>query len=221
MRRTLLATTTLALLAFSPAFAAEQKAAAVATPAPAAAKPAAATLSTDIATAPAGTYVLEKTHASITFKARHMGFADYVMRFNDFDATIVLDPKAPEKSSVKATINPASLDANNPKLTAHTNGKDFFNVVTFPTITFTSTRIEKTGPNTGKIHGDLSMLAVKKPIVLDATFIGGGNHIFFQKHDIGFKATTTIKRSDFGMTYGLDMVGDDVPVEINAEFVQQ
>jgi polyisoprenoid-binding protein YceI len=214
MRRSLLALlATSSLLAASPALAAEEKATT--------AKPAALSYSTDIATAPAGAYVLEKSHASITFKARHMGFADYVMRFNEFDAGITLDPKAPEKSTVTATINPASLDANNTKLTEHTGTKDFLNVSLFPTIKFTSTKIEKTGANTGKIYGDLTLLAVKKPIVLDATFIGGGDHMFFKKNALGFKATTTIKRSDFGMTYGLEMVGDEIPVEINAEFVQK
>lgn len=218
MRRYLLATA--AILAFSHSYAAEDKKPA----APAnteASKPAAPTVSKDIALAPAGTYVLEKTHASITFKVNHMGFADYVMRFNDFDATITLDPKAPEKSSVKATINPASLDSNNAKLTEHTSSKDFLNVMTFPTITFTSKKIEKTGANTGKIYGDLNLLGVVKPVVLDTTFVGGGEHMMMKKYDIGFKATTTVKRSEFGMNYGIGMVGDDVAVEINAEFVKQ
>jgi polyisoprenoid-binding protein YceI len=216
-----------AILATSPAFAADDKATVAAAPVPMKAAPAAAeapkapTVSTDIATAPAGNYVLEKSHASITFKVRHMGFADYVMRFNDFDAAIALDPKIPEKSSVKATINAASLDANNPKLTEHVSTKDFLNVPTFPTITFTSTKIEKTGLNTGKIYGDLNLLGVVKPIVLDTTFIGGGEHMMMKKYDIGFKATTTLKRSEFGMNYGIGMVGDEVAVEINAEFIQQ
>lgn len=217
MRRILL--TTAAILAFSPAFAAEEKKPAAPAKTEAAA-PAAPTVSSDISLAPAGEYVLEKNHASISFKARHMGFADYLMRFNDFDATIALDPKAPEKSSVTATIKPASLDSNNPKMTEHTSGKDFFNVPTFPTITFKSTKIEKTGATTGKITGDLTMLGVTKPIVLDTTFIGGGEHMMMKKYDIGFKATTTIKRSEFGMGYGIPMVSDDVAVEINAEFIQ-
>lgn len=211
MRQLLLATA--AILAFSPAYAADEK------KAPAA--PAAPTVSTDIAAAPAGEYVLEKNHASIAFKVRHMGFADYLMRFNDFDATIMLDPKAPEKSSVTATVKVASFDSNNPKLLEHVSGKDFFNVPSFPAITFKSTKIEKTGTNTGKITGDLTMLGVTKPVVLDAKFIGGGEHMMMKKYDIGFNATTTIKRSEFGMNYGIPMVSDEVAVEINGEFVQK
>lgn len=178
-------------------------------------------VTTEISKAPAGTYALEKNHASITFKVMHMGFAAYTMRFNDFDATVKLDPAAPEKSSVKATIKPASLDSNNPKLTEHTSGTDFFDVAKYPTITFTSTSIEKTGANTGKIHGDLTMHGVTKPVVLDTTFNGGGEHPMMKKYDIGFSATTTIKRSEFGMGWGIPMVGDDVQAVIEVEFLKQ
>ena len=218
MRHALLATAATITLLGLPALAADKSA--PASPAKAEA-PAAPTVSTDIATAPAGTYGLEKSHASIGFKVRHMGFADYAMRFNDFDATIVLDPKAPEKSSVKATIKPASLDSNNAKLTEHTSGADFFNVAKFADITFASTKIEKTGANTGKIYGDLTLLGVTKPVVLNATFVGGGEHTMMKKYDIGFNATTTIKRSEFGMNYGIPMVSDEVTVDINAEFIKQ
>lgn len=178
-------------------------------------------VSTDIAKAPAGAYALEKSHASITFKVMHMGFANYTMRFNDFDSAINLDPANPEKSSVTASIKPASLDANNAKLTAHTSGPDFFDVAKHPTITFKSTKVEKTGATTGKVHGDLTMLGVTKPIVLDATFNGGGEHVMMKKYDIGFSATTTVKRSEFGMDYGIGMVGDDVQVAIEAEYIKQ
>lgn len=175
----------------------------------------------DISQAPAGTYVVEKSHASITFKAMHLGYANYVMRFNDFDATIQLDPKAPEKSMLEVTIFPASLDSHNQQLTQHTSSKDFFDIEKFPLITFKSTSIEKTGANTGKITGDLTMRGVTKPIVLDAVFNGGGAHPMIKKYDIGFSATTTVKRSDFGVSYGTDMVSDLIPVSIEAEFIQK
>lgn len=178
-------------------------------------------VSINIAKAPSGTYTLEKSHASITFKVMHMGFANYTMRFNDFDSTIVLSSTAPEQSKVTTTIRPASLDANNPKLTEHTSGPDFFNVAKYPTIEFVSTKIERTGPQTGKVHGNLTMLGVTKPVVLDAIFNGGGEHVMMRKYDIGFSATTTVKRSEFGMNYGLGMVGDDVAVAIEAEYIKQ
>ncbi len=184
---------------------------------------AADTAATDqtLAKAPSGTYALEKTHASITFNVMHMGFARYTARFNDFDASYTLDPATPENSKLTVTIRPASLDANNEKLTAHTNNSDFFNVEKYPTITFTSTRIERTGDTTGKIHGEMTMLGVTKPVVLDATFNGGGMHPHFKTYAMGFSAVTTIKRSEFGMNYGIPMVGDDVHAAIEVEFLKQ
>lgn len=206
MRPTLLRTTALALLATG-AFAADM--------------PAPPPVSRDLAVAPAGQYELEKSHASITFKVRHMGFADYTMRFNDFDATLDLNPASPEKSKLDATIKPASLDSNNPKLTEHTSNKDFFDVAKYPTITFKSTAIEKTGANTGKVTGDLTMHGVTKPVTLDVTFNNGGQHMMFKKYDLGFSATTTIKRSEFGMGYGIPMVGDEVHAAIEVEMLQK
>lgn len=177
--------------------------------------------SNDISKAPAGEYVLEKSHASIVFKVLHMGLANYTMRFNDFDATVELDPAAPEQSKLNVTITPGSFDSNDDKLLAHVLNKDFFDVENHPTMRFTSTRIEKTGANTGKIHGDLTMLGVTKPIVLDATFNNGGQHPYFKKYALGFSATTTVKRSEFGMNYGIPMVSDDVPVAIEVEMLQK
>lgn len=201
MRRFLLATTATALLATS----------ALAQGAP---------LNTPLAQAPAGAYELEKTHASITFKVLHMGLAYYTMRFNDFDATITLDPKKPEASTLNVTIKPASLDANNPKMTAHTDNKDFFEVAKYPTITFVSTGIEKTSDTTGKVTGNLTLHGVTKPVTLEARFNGGGSHPMMKKYALGFSATTTIKRSEFGMGYGTPMVDDNVHVLIETEFLQ-
>lgn len=175
----------------------------------------------DISKAPAGTYALEKNHGSIVFKVMHMGYAPYVMRFNDFDAEITLDPTKPENSSVTATIIPASLDSHNQQLTQHVSGAEFLDTEKFPNITFKSTAIEKTGPNKGKITGNLTIHGVTKPVVLDTTFHAGGIHPMMKKYDIGFTATTTIKRSDFGVSGFLPLVGDEIPVEINAEFVQK
>lgn len=203
MRRFLLATAATTLLATG-AFAQEM-----------------APLTTPLAQAPAGAYELEKSHASITFKVLHMGLAYYTMRFDDFDAAITLDPAKPEASKLDVTIKPASLDSNNEKLTAHTSNKDFFDVEKYPTITFVSTGIEKTSDTTGKVTGNLTMHGVTKPVVLDARFNGGGSHPFFKKHALGFSATTTIKRSEFGMGYGVPMVDDNVYVLIETEFLQK
>lgn len=177
-------------------------------------------LTAPLAEAPAGTYELEKSHASITFTVMHMGLANYTMRFDDFDAKVNLDPAKPEASKLDVTIRPASLDSNNPKMTEHANNSDFFDVEKYPAITFTSTSIEKTGEKTGKITGNLTLHGVTKPVVLDAIYNGGGAHPMMKKHALGFSATTTIKRSEFGMGYGVPMVADDVHARIEVEFLK-
>lgn len=213
MHRLLLTTATLMLLA-SPVMAEDKS--------PSSENPATATApSTDISKAPAGSYELEKNHASITFKVMHMGNAYYTMRFNDFDADLTLDPAKPEASALNVSIKPASLDSNNPKLTEHTAGPDFFDVAKYPTITFKSTRVEKTGANTGKVTGDLTMHGVTKPVTLDVTFNNGSTHPMMKKFALGFSATTTIKRSEFGMGYGIPMVGDDVYADIEVEMLKK
>lgn len=178
------------------------------------------TASKDLSLAPSGHYALEKNHASITFKVLHMGYAYYTMRFNDFDANLDVDAKAPEKSKVDVTIQAKSLDANNPKLTEHVGTADFLDYAKYPTITFKSTGIEKTGDHTAKITGDMTIHGVTKPVVLDATFNGGSLHPMMKQYDLGFSATTTIKRSDFGVSGFIPLVGDDIQVAIETEFLK-
>lgn len=176
---------------------------------------------------PAGTYTLDKTHASLVFSVSHVGFSWYTMSFDDFDATLEIDPKAPENASVNASINPNSLDLPSPPegFTETMLGESWLNASQFPAIIFTSTKMEMTGDNTAKIHGNLELLGVKKHIVLDARFNGGyAGHPMDPNARIGFSATGSFNRSDFGMTYGIPEpgttmgVGDKINVMIEAEF---
>ncbi len=176
---------------------------------------------------PAGVYQLDKSHASLVFAVSHVGFSRYTMSFDDFDATLTLDPANPQKASVTATINPRSLDLPAPPEGFHTAlmGKDWLKVDAFPKITFTSTSVEMTGEKTATIHGDLELLGIKKPVVLKTSFNGGyAGHPMDPNARIGFSATGSFKRSDFGMTYGIPEpgstmgVGDQVDVTIEAEF---
>lgn len=178
--------------------------------------------------APAGTYVLDPTHASITWKVNHLGLSNYTARFTKMDATLTFDPAHPELTTVTATIEPSSVKTDYP----HPEQKDFdkelatgpewFNAMKFPAITFHSTKVEKTGDTTAKLYGDLNFLGVTKPIVLNATYVGSmKSHPFTKMGAIGFSATGSIKRSDFGMKGGLPYVGDDVNITIEAEFGQK
>src|SRR5690606_13434213 len=124
---------------------------------------------------PAGTYNLDKHHASLVFSVSHIGFSDYVMSFDTFEAALELDPENPQEASVTATIDPRSLDLPTPPegFIETMLGKDWLNAETFPQIRFNSTKIEMTGEKTADIHGELVLLGVRKPVILKAVFNGG------------------------------------------------
>ena len=181
---------------------------------------------TPLASMPAGAYTLDKNHTSLTFRVNHMGLSNYTARFTKVDATLTFDPKDPTKSSVKATIDPTSIR------TDFVGAEDFdgvlakdkawFNATQFPAITFESTKVEKTGEKTGKIHGNLTFLGVTKPVVLDTTYNGAyDKKPYIGGAGLGFSATTTIKRSEWGMGNYIPMIGDDVAIWIETEFGQE
>ncbi len=182
----------------------------------------------DFSEANSGVYELDKGHASLIWRVSHSGLSMYTARFTDFDATIQFDAKNPTKSTVTATINPMSVQTDHPstgdddswnnKLATNAN---LFNAEEFPQITFKSTKVEKTDEFTGKITGDLTFLGVTKPVTLDATFNGTGNSSFYGTRDqIGFSATTTLTRSDFGLDTYLPNIGDEVEIILEVEFIE-
>jgi polyisoprenoid-binding protein YceI len=160
---------------------------------------------------------LDKPHTQILFNISHMGFSTSTGKFLDYDGTINFDKLEPEKSNVDVTIQTSSVDLGDQKWNDHMKAADFFNVEKFPTMTFKSTSVEVTGEKTANITGDLTILGVTKPVVLATTFVNEGKHPMSAKQGAGFNATTKIKRSDFGMGYGLPMIGDEVDITISAE----
>jgi polyisoprenoid-binding protein YceI len=187
------------------------------------AAPASAQLATDI---PAATYKIDPTHASLTWRVLHMGLANYTARFTKLDATLTFDPAKPEAAKLTATIDPASIKTDYPfpekenfDKVLFENAK-WFNGNVAKSITFTSTAVKMTGAKTADVTGDLTLLGVTKPVTLKATFNGGMvSHPFAKKPAVGFSATGTVKRSEFGMTNAIPIVADDVNLVIEAEFV--
>ena len=183
------------------------------------------------ADAPAGAYVNDKTHSSLTWKIKHQGLSYYTARFTTFDAEINFDPKNVATSSLSVTIDPKTIETDYEAQRPDGNTTDFnkelieedrfFNVGAHPTITFKSTSVAKTGDTTGKVTGDLTFLGVTKPVTLDVTYVGDRNDPRSGKHKVGFSASTTVKRSEFGMDWGLAFMGDDVDLQIETEFVQK
>ncbi len=181
-------------------------------PAPAPAKP-----TKDVSKLVAGEYTLDKGHANVIFKINHIGFSTYYGRFNTLDAKLNLDTKQPEKSTVEVTIDASSIDTNNEKLETELKGEKFFNTAKFPTATFKSTKITHSGDK-GTVEGQLTMLGVSKPVTLNVVFHGGGQSPFSTTQRLGFDATATIKRTEWGLNALEPLVGDDVQLEIEAEF---
>lgn len=165
----------------------------------------------------AETYKLDPSHTYVLWSVNHLGFSSQPGKFAMVDGTLTLDQAKPENSKVDVVINTDNLMTGVPKLDEHLKNKDFFNVKRFPKATFVSDKVEVTGQNSAKVYGMLTLLGVSKPVVLDVKLNKSGMHPITNKQSVGFTATTTIKRSDFGMNYGLPAVGDEVKIDIGAE----
>ncbi len=166
-------------------------------------------------------YTLDKPHTQILFFADHLGFSHSMGKFTDYSGSIVFNREDPAGSSVEVSIPTASLEMNDDAWNQHMKGADFFNVEKFPTMTFKSTAIKVTGDNMADITGDLTLLGVTKPVTLHVKHNSSGKHAFSGKYISGFSATGTIKRSDFGMNYGLPAVGDEVELRIEVEAIRE
>jgi polyisoprenoid-binding protein YceI len=176
--------------------------------------------------APSGAYAADPAHSSIVWRVNYLGLANYTARFVKFDADLTFDAAAPEKSSVTVNIDPTSVRTEYP----FKEKKDFdaalstedrwFNSAKFPQITFLSTGVKRTGPKTGKMTGNLTLLGVTKPVTLDVTFNNSmKEHPFAKKSAIGFSAKGSIKRSDFGMSALVPNIADNVEIIIEAVFM--
>jgi polyisoprenoid-binding protein YceI len=176
--------------------------------------------STSLENVPSGIYTLDKSHASITFTVKHLGFSSYTARFDTFDAKLDFNAKDVTKSKLEVTIDTGSTSVNNPKMEEKWDSDKFFNIAQFPNATFKATRIEKTSDTEGTITGDFTMLGVTKPVTLRASFNGAGFNPYAGANVLGFSAIGKLNRSDFGMKEYLPAVGDEVKFYIEVEFNQ-
>jgi len=165
-------------------------------------------------------YKIDPAHTAVAFIVNHVGFSNVIGRFNTVGGDVTFDKDAVEKSVVNVTIDTTSVDTNHAKRDEHLRSPDFFNAKEFPKMTFKSTKIEKTGDKTGKLHGDLTMLGVTKPVVLDVTFNKDGVSPASKLETAGFSARGTVKRTEFGMKYGAPAIGDDIQLLIEVEAVK-
>lgn len=166
------------------------------------------------------TWKADKAHTNMNFAISHLVISEVTGRFNDFEIDAVAD-EAFGNPEFNVTIQTASIDTQNSRRDDHLRSEDFFAVETYPTITFKSTSIEKTGENTFRINGDLSMHGVTKPVTLDAKLNGIITDQRSQKLKAGLKITGLLKRSDFNIGGSAAPIGDEVAITINTEMAQQ
>ncbi|MBA4174003.1 MAG: polyisoprenoid-binding protein [Hyphomicrobium sp.] len=188
---------------------------------------AAPAIANPLADVPAGVYKVDPVHNSVTWRVSHLGLSNYTARFTSVEAAIELDPAKTENSKLTVSIDPTSVKTDYPysdkknfdKVLAE--DKIWFNASVHKAITFKSSKIEMTGPKTAKVTGDLTLLGVTKPITLDATLNGAmKEQPFAKKPALGFSASGQIKRSEFGMSTYVPLVGDEVTLLIEAEFLK-
>lgn len=162
------------------------------------------------------TYNIDAGHTFPSFEVSHLGFSIHRGRFNKTEGKVVLDTAA-KTGSVEVTIDANSIDTGGDKLDGHLRNEDFFNVAKFPTLTFKGSKMKFEGDKPVAIEGDFTMLGVTKPLTLAINNFKCGAHPFNKKPLCGAEVTGTIKRSEFGMKYGLPAVGDDIKLLIQVE----
>lgn len=170
----------------------------------------------------ATTYEIDTSHSMIIFRAKHKGISYNYGRFNEFGGSLTIDETDISKSTVQFEVKAASIDTANKKRDQHLRSPDFFSAKQFPVITFKSTEVKmKEGTeDTLAVTGDLELLGVKKSITVDVAITGKGKGERGESV-IGFETIFTIQRSEFGMTYGVGAVSDDVRLIVTIEAAQK
>ncbi|MGB5335678.1 MAG: YceI family protein [Woeseiaceae bacterium] len=177
--------------------------------------------------APSGSYVNDPGHTRFLWRIEHLGLTNYTARINNVDIQLEFDANDVASSSVTAVIDPRSVD------TGYVGEEDFdakistdeniLNAAAHPTIEFASSNIVKTGPTTMAVTGDLTLLGVTRPVTLDVVFSGStAEHPFVKVPALGFAATATVDRTEFGLDFlSGSGLGDQLEIEIDAEFIRQ
>lgn len=182
----------------------------------------------DKARVAAGTYAADAGHTMVVWKVDHFGFSDYTGIFGDVTGTLVIDPANPAAAKVDVTIPVAKVTTASAGLTSHLlragkdGGKpDFFGPAPADAKFVSTSVVLNDDGDEAKVTGNLTLNGVTRPVTLDVDFHGAGNNPFNKKATVGFEAEGKIRRSDFGITYAIPMVSDEVELEIHAAFEKQ
>jgi len=166
-----------------------------------------------------GAFTLDPEHATIHWKVDHLGFSQFVGRFDRFDASLDFDPEAPEAASLEVVIDTASVSTHVPGFADELRGRSWLDTERHPEARFVSREVTVTGPDSGTVSGDLTLLGTTAPVTLDVTFNGGADNLVTGRYTLGFAASTVIDRTAFGLTTLAPAIGREVTLEIHAEFV--
>lgn len=177
------------------------------------------------ATMTARAYAIDKAHSEVTFQVRHL-LTKVRGRFSDFTGTVRFDEDQPEHSLVSLTIDAATVDTNNADRDQHLRSEDFLAVDSYPTITFTSSRIVRTGPDSYDVTGTLTIRGIAREITLPVTYLGTAKDPWGNAR-AGFETDITINRKDFGLLWnavletGSFLVGDDVHISLSMQAIAE
>lgn len=167
-------------------------------------------------------FTIDPEHFTLAFFVRHLGYHDVLSQFLKARGSFVFDEEARTLSDLRVEIDAASVFSNHQARDGHVRGPDFLDAAAHPTITFVGTGAEPTGENTGRVTGELTVRGVTRPVALDVTLNKTGFYPWIDNYVAGISARTTLRRSEFGMTYGVEqgLVGDEVKVVIELEAIR-
>jgi polyisoprenoid-binding protein YceI len=169
----------------------------------------------------ATTYTLEPDYTQGVFRWSHLGFSNPAAQFAQGEGTLEFDQADPTKSSVTVSIPLSSLNTGVRGLDDHFRSADFFETDKFPTAAFKSVRVEKGAiAEHLKVTGDLNLHGITKPVTLDVMIIKVGSNPRTGLPTVGFDATTTLKRSEFGLGKFVPQVSDEIQIHITSQAVE-
>ena len=177
-------------------------------------------LATSQALAEPHRYEIDPTHTTISFLVDHIGYADTLGLFLEFEGGFTYDMETQELSDVEITVQTASVESFNEARDNHVRNQDFLNVEAFPVMTFTAEGGTPQSDTTGTVEGNLTLLGQTHPLLLDVTLNKAADYPFgHQRFTLGISARGTVQRSAYGMTYAVDngLVGDEVQLIIETE----
>jgi polyisoprenoid-binding protein YceI len=163
------------------------------------------------------TYKLDPGHTMVLFSWNHFGYSNPTANLGLGEGTLVFDEQHPAQSRVEVTLPLAQLDTHVPDLDKHLKKADFFDADKYPVVTFKSTAVQALGDHKFKVTGNLTVHGVTRPVVLDATLNKVGPHPMTKAPSIGFDATASLKRSDFGVGAYVPSVSDEITIRITTE----